>query len=168
MYNLPSTGLRFFTVYGPWGRPDMAAYIFVRKIFAGEPIDIFNYGDMRRDFTYIDDITNGIIRCLANIPDLDHNWNSNCPDPASSGIAAYQIFNIGNNLPVNLMDCISILENKLGRKSIKNYMPMQPGDVAATSANTESLNNWINFTPNTPIEEGVRKFIHWYRSFYEI
>ena len=168
LFKFPVTGLRFFTVYGPWGRPDMALFKFTKAILNNEPIDIYNNGNMKRDFTYIDDIVTGILRCLAKAPNIDPDWNSNYPDAATSGLAAYRVFNIGNNKPINLMDCVEILEKKLGRKSRKNYMPMQPGDVAASWASAEELIQTINYTPKTSIETGIQNFVDWYLDYFGV
>ena len=168
LFNFPVTGLRFFTVYGPWGRPDMALFKFTNAILNNKPIDVYNNGNMRRDFTYIDDIVEGITRILDKAPNIDNNWDSNQPDPATSGIAPYRVYNIGNNRSVELMDCIKILENKLGRVSIKNFMPMQPGDVEASWANTEGLMRNVDYTPTTPIEKGIHNFVDWYLDYFGI
>lgn len=165
LYNLPTTGLRFFTVYGPWGRPDMALFLFTRSIIQGKPIDVFNNGLMTRDFTFIDDIVEGVIRVSDKTAVPNDNYNSDLPDPSSSN-APYRIFNIGNSNPTPLMDYIEAIEKALGKEAIKNYLPMQMGDVPATSADTDELNNWIGFKPNTSIDEGVLKFVKWYKSFY--
>ena len=166
LFKFPVTGLRFFTVYGPWGRPDMALFKFTKAILNNEPIDIYNNGKMKRDFTYIDDITAGIMNCLVNAPDIDRDWDSKNPDAATSGLAAYQIFNIGSNNSIELMDCISILEDKLGRKAKKNYMPMQPGDVEASWASVERLFQNINYLPKTSIETGIHNFVDWYLDYF--
>lgn len=165
LYGIPCTGLRFFTVYGPWGRPDMAYFLFTRAIEEGQAIDVFNQGKMRRDFTYIDDITEGVLKVAKLIPTPDPAWNSNSPDPASSP-APYRLYNIGNNNPVGLMEFIETLEQCLGKKAIKNMMPMQPGDVEATYADIDSLNKAIGFKPATKIEEGLQKFVKWYKQYY--
>ena len=165
LYRLPATGLRFFTVYGPWGRPDMAMFLFTKAILAGEPIDVFNNGEMLRDFTYIDDIVEALVRVGDHQPGPDPNWNSDAPDPASSN-APYRIYNIGNHSPVKLMRLIEIIEETLGRKAVKNFLPMQPGDVPATYADVEALTRDVGFAPRTPIEIGVGRFIAWYREFY--
>ena len=168
LFNFPTTGLRFFTVYGPWGRPDMAIFKFTKAILDYKPIDIYNNGNMKRDFTYIDDVVESIVRILAKIPKINSNWESNQPDPATSGIAPYSIYNVGNSNSVNLMDCIKILENKLGREAIKNYMPMQPGDVDTSWAASNKLNQNINFKPVTSIEKGIHKFVDWYLDYFEV
>jgi len=167
LYKIPTTGLRFFTVYGPWGRPDMALFIFTKRIAEGKPIDVYNNGKMRRDFTYIDDIVDGIIKLIPTIPEPNPNWNGNNPDSASS-FAPYKLYNIGNNQPVELLRFIEVIEDKLGKKAIKNFMPIQPGDVPATYADVDDLINAVGFKPNTPIEEGIAKFIEWYKDYYKI
>jgi UDP-glucuronate 4-epimerase len=168
LFNFPVTGLRFFTVYGPWGRPDMAFFKFTKAILNNEPIDLYNNGIMKRDFTYIDDIVESVVRALANASEIDPNWNSDQPDPATSGLAPHRVFNIGNNKPVDLMDCVEILEKKLGRISLKNYLPMQPGDVDASWANVDELIQNINYTPATPIEEGIHNFVDWYLDYFRV
>ncbi|MFG0333800.1 MAG: NAD-dependent epimerase [Maioricimonas sp. JB049] len=165
LYDLPTTGLRFFTVYGPWGRPDMALFLFSKAIMEGRPIDVFNGGKMRRDFTYIDDIVEGIVRVAANVPAADPNWNADQPDPATS-FAPYRNYNIGNNKPVELMYLIEVLENCLGRTAEKNFLPMQPGDVPATYADVDALMNDVGFSPSTSIEDGVARFADWFCDFY--
>jgi UDP-glucuronate 4-epimerase len=167
LYGLPCTGLRFFTVYGPWGRPDMALFIFTRAILAGKPIDVFNHGKMRRDFTYIDDIVEGIIRTLDHTAAANPEWSGDRPDPATSR-APYRLYNIGNNQPVELMHLIATLEAALGKKAEKNLLPMQPGDVPATCANVDDLTRDVGFKPATPIEVGVKNFVDWYRGFYKV
>ncbi len=167
LYQLPTTGLRFFTVYGPWGRPDMALFLFTKKILAGEPIDVFNYGKHRRDFTYIDDIVEGVVRTLDKIATPNENWNSNNPDSATSH-APYRLYNIGNNNPVELSHYIEILENNLGKMAEINYLPLQPGDVPDTYADVDALIENVGYKPNTPIEIGVKKFVEWYKSFYNL
>lgn len=167
LFGLPTTGLRFFTVYGPWGRPDMAMFLFARAILAGKPIDVFNHGRMQRDFTYIDDIVEGIIRTLDHTATPNSNWSSDRPDPATSR-APYRIYNIGNNNPVELLYLIETLERELGRPAIRNLLPMQPGDVPATYADVEDLVRDVGFKPSTSIEEGVRRFAAWYRSYYNV
>ncbi len=166
LYGLPVTGLRFFTVYGPWGRPDMAVFKFTRAILAGEPIDIYNHGNHSRDFTYIDDIVGGVVRTLDHVAQPNARWDSKQPDPGTSK-APYRLYNIGNNKPVELMDMISCLEKNLGREAIKNMLPMQPGDVHTTYANVDTLVEDIGFHPRTSIEDGIEKFIHWYRDYYK-
>lgn len=165
LYGLPCTGLRFFTVYGPWGRPDMALFLFTRAILEGRPIDVFNEGRMERDFTYIDDIVEGVSRIMERIPAPDTAWNGARPDPSIS-FAPYRIYNIGNNQPVNLMDFIAILEGRLGRKAKKRFLPMQAGDVPATFADVDDLMADADFKPATPIEEGIGRFVAWYRDYY--
>jgi UDP-glucuronate 4-epimerase len=165
LYRLPVTGLRFFTVYGPWGRPDMALFTFTRKILAGEPIDVFNNGRHARDFTFIDDVVEGILRTADRIPQPDPDWNGARPDPATSS-APYRIYNIGNHTPVELMHFIGILEKALGREAKKNFLPLQPGDVPATFADVDDLIDDVGFAPSTPIEEGIGRFVEWYRSYY--
>jgi UDP-glucuronate 4-epimerase len=167
LYNLPVTGLRFFTVYGPWGRPDMAPIKFARKIFAGEPIDVYNFGKHARDFTYIDDIVEGIVRVTDKIPEANDAWDAFMADPATSS-APYRIYNIGNHQPVELMDFIGAMEKAAGRAAEKNFLPMQPGDVLATYADVDDLTRDAGFAPHTPIEEGVAKFIDWYREYYGV
>ncbi|MFC4775862.1 NAD-dependent epimerase [Paenibacillus sp. GCM10023252] len=165
LYGLPTTGLRFFTVYGPWGRPDMAYFGFTRKIEAGQPIDVFNEGKMLRDFTYIDDIVEGIYRLIDHVPQADPQWNRETPDPATS-YAPYKVFNIGNNEPVELMTFIKTIEDKLGIEAKKVFKPMQAGDVQATYADIDDLTREVGFRPTTSIEEGIGKFVDWYRSYY--
>ena len=166
LYNLPATGLRFFTVYGPWGRPDMAPMLFAKAILRGEPIRVFNNGQMQRDFTYIDDVVEGVVRVMRKPAKANTNFDKNDPDPASSW-APHRVFNIGNSKPIQLMKFISCLEQKLGVDAIKQLEPMQPGDVAATAADTTALDGWVGFKPATPIEEGVEAFAHWYRNYYQ-
>jgi UDP-glucuronate 4-epimerase len=167
LYGLPTTGLRFFTVYGPWGRPDMALFLFTKSILEGQPIDIFNNGNMVRDFTFVNDIVEGIIRVADKPATPSSIFNTSNPDPATS-CAPYRVFNIGNNQPTPLLKYIQALENALGITAIKNYLPMQPGDVQATAANVDELNAWIGFKPNTAISIGVEKFVNWYRSYYRV
>jgi len=164
LYKLPCTGLRFFTVYGPLGRPDMALFLFTKAILENRPIDVFNLGKMKRDFTYIDDIVEGVIRVTDKIPEPDTGWNSDNPDPATS-YAPYRIYNIGNNNPIELMKFIEVLEGCLGKKAEQNLLPMQPGDVHETCADVDDLIN-IGFKPSTPIEKGIKKFVEWYLSYY--
>lgn len=166
LYNLPTTGLRFFTVYGPWGRPDMALFLFTKAIIEERPIKVFNNGEMIRDFTYIDDIIKSMLGVIEKVPSPDKDFNTNYPNPNSSW-APYRVFNIGNSSPVKLMRYIEALENELGRKAEKIMMPMQPGDVKATIADTSNLERWIKFKPNTSIEKGIHEFIKWYKSFYK-
>lgn len=167
LYGIPTTGLRFFTVYGPWGRPDMALFKFTRAIIAGESIDVYNNGEMRRDFTYIDDITESIIRLQDVIPEKDPNWTVETGSPATSS-APYRVYNIGNSQPVTLMAYIEALEKALGTKAQKNMLPMQPGDVLETSADTQALFEVIGFKPQTGVEEGIKRFVEWYRAFYKV
>ena len=165
LYRLPVTGLRFFTVYGPWGRPDMALFLFTRKILAGEPIDVFNEGHHARDFTYIDDIVEGVLRTADRVATPNPDWSGDDPDPATSN-APYRLYNIGNNNPVDLMHFIACIEKALGREAKKNFLPLQPGDVPKTYANVDALVADVGFKPATPIEDGIAKFIAWYRSYY--
>ncbi len=165
LYGLPCTGLRFFTVYGPWGRPDMALFLFTRAILEGEPIDVFNEGKMRRDFTYIDDIVEGVKRVADLTPAPNREWRGDAPDPGTS-YAPYRIYNIGNNSPVELLRFIEALEEKLGRKTIRNLLPIQPGDVPATCADVDDLMRDTGFRPKTTIEEGIGRFVDWYRGYY--
>ncbi|QIA51689.1 NAD-dependent epimerase [Pantoea agglomerans] len=167
LYQLPTTGLRFFTVYGPWGRPDMALFKFTRAMIAGEAIDVYNQGQMKRDFTYIDDIAEAIVRLQDVIPQQDDNWTVETGSPATSS-APYRVYNIGNSQPVTLMNYIEAIEKALGITAKKNLMPMQPGDVLETSADTEALFKAIGFKPQTGVEEGVKKFVDWYRDFYRV
>jgi UDP-glucuronate 4-epimerase len=166
LYGLPVTGLRFFTVYGPWGRPDMALFKFTEAILEGRPIDVYNQGNMQRDFTYVDDIVDGVLRLLDLIPEASNTWSGDNPDLATSGIAPFRLYNIGNSKPVNLMEYIEVLEKKLGVSAQKNMLPMQPGDVAATWADVEDLVQDTGYKPSTSIEVGVERFVDWYRSFY--
>jgi UDP-glucuronate 4-epimerase len=165
LYGIPTTGLRFFTVYGPWGRPDMAYFSFTRDILEGSAINVFNHGDMQRDFTYIDDIVEGVIRVLDKVPSGNVDWSGDAPDPGTSR-APYKLYNIGNNNPVRLMDMIETLERCLGKSAVKNFLPMQPGDVPATFADVDDLMRDVGFKPATSIEEGLEKFASWYREFY--
>ncbi|WAY97254.1 NAD-dependent epimerase, partial [Serratia marcescens] len=167
LYGLPTTGLRFFTVYGPWGRPDMALFKFTKAILAGESIDVYNHGEMHRDFTYIDDITEAIVRLQAVIPQADPSWTVEQGSPATSS-APYHVYNIGNNSPVKLMEYITALEQALGVTARKNMLPMQPGDVMDTSADTAELYRDIGFKPETSVEEGVKRFVDWYKAFYQV
>ena len=166
LYGLPATGLRFFTVYGPWGRPDMAPMLFAKAILAGEPIKVFNNGQMRRDFTYIDDIVTGVIACLDKPATADPAFDAANPDPATSW-APHRVFNIGNAQPTELLHFIQVLEQALGRQAIQDFQPMQPGDVVATAADTSLLEAWVGFKPSTPIALGVERFASWYRQFYD-
>ncbi len=165
LFSLPTTGLRFFTVYGPWGRPDMALFKFTRAIIDGDPIDLYNFGAMRRDFTYVGDIVEGVIRLLDRVPEPNDEWSGLDPDPASSR-APYRIFNIGNNRPVELSHLVAVLEECIGDRAIINLLPMQPGDVEATFADIEALDQYIGFRPSTTIEDGVARFVDWYTSYY--
>lgn len=166
LYNLPTTGLRFFTVYGPYGRPDMALFIFTKAILEGKPIEVYNQGKMLRDFTFVDDIVEGISRLVPNIPTPNTSWNGANPDPATS-FAPYRLYNIGNNKPVELLHFIEVIEKKLGKKAIKNLLPLQEGDVPETFANVDDLIRDVGFKPSTSIEEGVGKFIDWYTEYYK-
>ena len=165
LYKLPVTGLRFFTVYGPWGRPDMALFKFTKGILAGEPIPVFNEGRMIRDFTYIDDIVEGVVRVVDHLPAPDPAWTGDHPDPARS-YAPYRVFNIGNNQPVQLLHCIEVLEQCLGRKAQLDLLPMQPGDVPSTMADVSELEKAVGFRPRTSVEEGIRRFVDWYKEYY--
>ena len=165
LYGLPSTGLRFFTVYGPWGRPDMALFLFTKAILEGKPIQVFNHGKMRRDFTYVDDIVEGIVRVTQRIPQGNPNWTGATPDPGSS-FAPFKVYNIGNNNPVELMRFIEAIETALGQKAEKKMLPIQAGDVPATAADVGDLMNDVGFCPDTTIEDGISRFITWYRSYY--
>lgn len=167
LYGLPTTGLRFFTVYGPWGRPDMSLFMFTRKILAGEPIDVFNYGNHRRDFTYVDDIVEGVIRCVDKPAAPAAAWSGDHPDPGTSR-APYRLYNLGNNSPVELMDFIGALEECLGLKAIKNMLPLQPGDVPDTYADVAALVADLGYRPSTTIKQGIANFVSWYKGFYNI
>jgi len=167
LYGLPTTGLRFFTVYGPWGRPDMALFLFTRSIMEGRSIDVFNNGKMKRDFTYIDDIVEGVLQVTDRPAAPNSKWTADSPDPGTSD-APYRLYNIGNNAPVELMRLIEVLEECLGRKADKNFLPMQAGDVPATFANVDDLMRDTGFRPATPIEVGVQRFVDWYRSYYRV
>ncbi|NOY63190.1 MAG: NAD-dependent epimerase [Gammaproteobacteria bacterium] len=167
LYQMPTTGLRFFTVYGPWGRPDMALFIFTKKILEGEPIDVFNFGKCQRDFTYIDDIVEGVIRTLDNVATSNPDWSGAEPDSATS-LAPYKLYNIGNNQPVELLYFIEVIEKCLGKKANKNLMPLQPGDVPATYADVDDLINDVGFAPKTAIEDGIGRFIEWYKGYYKV
>jgi UDP-glucuronate 4-epimerase len=167
LYRIPCTGLRFFTVYGPWGRPDMALFLFTKAILENRPIDVFNYGKMQRDFTYIDDIVEGVVRVIERIPEPDPLWSGNNPDAATS-YAPYRLYNIGNNNPVELMKFIETIEQCLGKKAEKNLLPIQAGDVPATYADVDDLMREVGFKPETPIEEGIRKFVEWYTWYYKV
>ena len=165
LYGLPTTGLRFFTVYGPWGRPDMALFLFTRAILEGRAIDVFNYGKMQRDFTFVDDIVEGVVRVVDKIATPDGTYDAVQADPATS-YAPYRLFNIGNNNPVPLLDFIACLENAVDKKATTNMLPLQDGDVPDTYANTDALNDWIGFVPGTTLEQGIEKFVAWYRAYY--
>lgn len=165
LYQIPTTGLRFFTVYGPWGRPDMALFLFTKAILKNESIDVFNHGKMIRDFTYVDDIVQSLVRIIHKTATPNDHFDTMHPDPATSH-APYRIFNIGNSQPTPLMDYIDALESALEKKAIKNFINMQPGDVPLTSADTSELNQWVNFKPNTSIKEGVKQFVDWYKNYY--
>jgi UDP-glucuronate 4-epimerase len=167
LYGLPTTGLRFFTVYGPWGRPDMALFLFTKAILEGRAIDVFNHGNMQRDFTYIDDIAEGVIRVLDRTALAQPGYDAHLADPATSS-APYRVFNIGNNNPVPLLDFIACIEDALGRKAQKRLLPLQDGDVPATYANTDALNAWVGFVPGTSVKEGVGRFVTWYRDYYKV
>jgi UDP-glucuronate 4-epimerase len=167
LYNLPTVGLRFFTVYGPWGRPDMALFMFTKNILAGKPIDVFNHGRHSRDFTYIDDIVAGIIGSLDKIPAPNADWAGDHPDPATSK-APYRLYNIGNNEPTELLDYIRAIEECTGRKAEMNMLPLQPGDVPDTYADVDALAKDVGYRPGTPVKEGIRRFVDWYRSFYKV
>jgi UDP-glucuronate 4-epimerase len=167
LFNLPTTGLRFFTVYGPWGRPDMSLFLFTQKILAGEPIDVFNYGNHCRDFTYIDDIVEGVIRTLDKVASPNQAWSSDDPDSATSR-APYRLYNIGSNNPIELLRYIELLEENLGMKAERNLLPLQPGDVPNTYANVNSLIEDVGYQPSTPIEVGISRFVDWYRDYYEV
>jgi len=167
LFKIPVTGLRFFTVYGPWGRPDMALFLFTKAILEGKAIDIFNHGKMQRDFTYIDDITEGIVRILDRVPSPNPDWDANQPDPGTSS-APYKLYNIGNNNPVQLLRFIEILEETLGEKARKNLLPMQPGDLPETYANVDNLTEEIGLKPGTSIEEGIKNFVEWYKLYYKV
>jgi len=167
LFNLPTTGLRFFTVYGPWGRPDMAMWIFAKAIMAGQPIKLFNQGNMRRDFTFVDDIVESIERLIERSPAGDPNWNGDKPDPGSSS-APWRVYNIGNNNPVELLDVVALLEKSIGKKAIRELAPMQPGDVPATYADVDALMREVDFKPTTPIAEGIARFIEWYKGYHNL
>ena len=166
LYGLPATGLRFFTVYGPWGRPDMAPMLFAKAILAGEPIKVFNHGKMQRDFTFINDIVEGVLRCCDKPATPNPNFDPMQPDPATAA-APHRVFNIGNSQPTELLRFIEVMEQSFGREAIKDFQPMQPGDVVATAANTQALEAWVGFKPSTPIEEGIQQFADWYQHFYQ-
>ena len=167
LFNIPTTGLRFFTVYGPWGRPDMALFLFTKAILENKPIQVFNNGNMVRDFTYIDDIVEGVVRVIDNPPAGNSSWDAHHPDPSTS-TAPYKVYNIGNNNPVRLMDFIEAIEENLGKKAEKQLLPMQPGDVAATCADVQDLANNLHYKPNTKVQEGIKRFVEWYRAYYKL
>ncbi len=167
LYRLPTTGLRFFTVYGPWGRPDMALFLFTRAILEGRPIDVFNYGKMKRDFTYIDDIVEGVVRTLDCVAVENSFWSGDAPDPGTSA-APYRLYNIGNNNPVELMHLIEVLESEIGRCAEKNMLPIQPGDVPATYADVDALTEAVGFRPATSIEDGIARFVAWFRNYHQV
>jgi UDP-glucuronate 4-epimerase len=167
LFGIPSTGLRFFTVYGPWGRPDMALFKFTKAMLEGEPIDIYNFGDMERDFTYVDDIVEGLARVIPLAPTPDEAWDGSRPDPGTS-FAPYRLFNIGGSRPVKLMHFITTLEDALGVKAEKNLLPLQKGDVKATCADAADLENAVGFRPQVTVEEGIARFVRWYREYYKV
>jgi len=167
LFNLPTTGLRFFTVYGPWGRPDMALFLFTKAILDGQPINVFNHGKMKRDFTFVEDIVEGVIRVLDRPAEANPAYTAGQPDPATSN-APYRVFNIGNNSPVNLLDFIGCIEEAIGKKAEKRLLPLQDGDVPETYANTDALSEWVGFVPGTPIEVGIGRFVAWYRDYYGV
>ena len=167
LYQIPTTGLRFFTVYGPWGRPDMALFLFTKNILAGKPIDVFNYGKHRRDFTYIDDIVEGVIRVIDRVPEPNPDWSGDAPDSATSS-APYRLYNIGNNQPVELMYYIEVLEKCLGKKAEMNLLPLQPGDVPATYANVDDLVRDVGYKPDMSVEQGIANFVAWYRDYHGV
>jgi UDP-glucuronate 4-epimerase len=164
LYDIPTTGLRFFTVYGPWGRPDMALFKFVKNILEDKPIDVYNYGNMERDFTYIDDIIEGVVRVIDNVPQKNPEWDGR----AGESVAPFKVYNIGRGKPVKLMDFIEAIEEVLGKKAEKNFLPMQPGDVPSTWADTAALEKELGYKPKVDVEEGVEKFVKWYRRFYNV
>jgi UDP-glucuronate 4-epimerase len=167
LYGIPTTGLRFFTVYGPWSRPDMALFLFTQSILTGKPIDVFNFGRMQRDFTYVDDIVEGIVRAIAHLPQPNPDWSGTTPDPATSP-APYRLYNLGNHQPIELLRLIEVLEAALGKTAQKNLLPMQPGDVPVTYADMEDLFTAVGFKPSTSIEVGVQRFVDWYRAYYRV
>lgn len=168
LYGIPCTGLRFFTVYGPWGRPDMALFLFTRAILEGKPIRVFNHGHHKRSFTYVDDIVEGIVRTLDRVPGKDPDWSGERPDPATSGVAPYRLYNIGNEQPVELMRYIEVLEECLGHKAVMEMLPLQPGDVPDTEADVSDLIANVGYRPVVPVEEGVANFVRWYRDYYRV
>ncbi|PJZ53398.1 NAD-dependent epimerase [Leptospira adleri] len=165
LYKLPTTGLRFFTVYGPWGRPDMAIFLFTKAVIEGAPLDVYNEGKMKRDFTYIDDVVDGVVKVIERPATQDLNWNSDSPNPSSS-VAPYKIYNIGNSSPVQLLEFIQAIEDAIGKKAVLNFLPMQKGDVVSTWADTTDLEVVFGYKPNTPVKEGIAKFVEWYNRFY--
>jgi UDP-glucuronate 4-epimerase len=167
LYGLPTTGLRFFTVYGPWGRPDMALFLFTKAILEGRPIDVFNHGHMQRDFTYVDDIVEGVVRVTDRTATPDAAYVSDTPDPGTSNVP-YRVFNIGNHQPVPLLEFIACIERALGMTAEKRLLPMQDGDVPATYADTDALREWVGFQPATPIQVGIERFVAWYRDYYRV
>jgi len=167
LYGIPSTGLRFFTVYGPWGRPDMALFLFTKAILAGEPIKVFNHGCHKRSFTYIDDIVKGVIGALDQVPTINPDWTGCAPDPASSGVAPYRIYNIGNQRAVELLRYVEILESNLNKKAVIDYLPLQDGDVPNTEADITELKARVGYEPETSVEVGVARFVEWYRHYYK-
>jgi UDP-glucuronate 4-epimerase len=167
LFRLPTTGLRFFTVYGPWGRPDMALFLFTKAILEGRPIDVFNHGRMQRDFTYVDDIVEGVVRVLDRVAEPDPAYRADQPDPGTSN-APFRVFNIGNHDPVQLLDYIGCIEDALGRKAEKNLLPLQDGDVPATYADVDALRDWVGFTPATDVRTGIQRFVAWYRAYYKV
>jgi len=167
LFSLPTTGLRFFTVYGPWGRPDMVLFKFTRAILDNRPIDVFNNGHMKRDFTYIDDAVESVVRVAEIIPSANPQWSSDQPDPSTS-LAPFRLYNVGNQEPVELLEVIALLEEALGRKAKKNFLPMQPGDVVATYADVESLHEVTGFRPHTSMRDGIARFVEWYKEFYRL
>jgi UDP-glucuronate 4-epimerase len=166
LFALPCTGLRFFTVYGPWGRPDMALFLFTRAILAGEPIKVFNHGRHKRSFTYVDDIVEGVVRTLDQVPGKDPAWRGDAPDPATSGVAPFRLYNIGNERPVELLRYIEVLEENLGRKAQMQMLPLQPGDVPDTEADVSDLVAAVGYRPRVSVEEGVAEFVRWYREYH--
>jgi UDP-glucuronate 4-epimerase len=168
LFKIPTTGLRFFTVYGPWGRPDMAPHKFTTRIFAGDPIDVYNGGKMMRDFTFIDDIVEGVVRVTDHIPVADESWDPLAPAPDGSGVAPYRLFNIGRGAPVDLMDFIAILEKHVGKKAVLNMMPMQPGDVEGTWCDVSALNRAVGYQPHVSLDEGLGKTVAWFRDYYKV
>ncbi len=168
LYGIPCTGLRFFTVYGPWGRPDMALFLFTKAILEGQPIRVFNHGRHKRSFTYVDDIVEGVIRSLDTVPGRDPQWRGDAPDPATSGVAPYRLYNIGNEQPVELLRYIQVLEECLGRKAHMELLPLQPGDVPDTEADVSDLVSNVGYRPVVPVEQGVARFVDWYRDYYKV